>query len=53
MFSAASFDGKVTVGNLHDCTIPRMVETVNADFSVSTVPAGAPRTHAQFTVAVV
>lgn len=40
VFSTASFEGKVAVNNIHDCTIPRMVETVNADFTVSQVPAG-------------
>lgn len=38
MFATCSFDGKISVHNLNSCTTSSVVETVNADFSVTTVP---------------
>lgn len=35
VFSTASFDGHVAVHNLHSCTLSKVTETVNADFTVT------------------
>lgn len=42
VFSTSSFDGKVGVCNLLCCTASSTAETVNADFTVSTVVTGHP-----------
>ena len=41
VFSAASFDGHVSVYNLHACTLSKVTETVNADFTVTHQVSGA------------
>lgn len=40
VFSTASFDGKINFYSLNACTVPAMVESLNADFTVSRAPAG-------------
>lgn len=40
IFSTASFDGKVSIHNLLQCTGAGVTDVVNEDFSVSQVPTG-------------
>jgi hypothetical protein len=43
VFSAASFDGHVGVYNLHACTLTKVTETMNADFTVTQTVTGQSR----------
>lgn len=45
-FVTASYDGKVSMHQLATCTGGEVVETINADFSVSRVPSGERGTRA-------
>lgn len=40
VFATASFDGRVSLHNVAQCTLGKLVETVHADFSVSHEPSG-------------
>eukprot|EP00775_Hariotina_reticulata_P008692 gene8692-8873_t len=40
VFSTSTFEGKVNINNILECTAGSAVETFNADFTVSTAPAG-------------
>jgi hypothetical protein len=40
VFSTSTFEGKVNINNILECTAGSAVETFNADFTVSTGPAG-------------